>query len=144
MLYYSSIMASVENGRGNIFVEQNSKYVQTMLYKKELKELKKKTRQSSIKDAISKAVYWYLKLPSEEIEAIGEFSKEQVAKDFYEKISKPGEKNKIVHAQSVLPKEDILALKIKTGQLSEKDALGTVVKSYLLNNLRESRMRTPR
>jgi hypothetical protein len=38
---------------------------------------------------------------------------------------------KIVHVQSVLPEEDIIALKLKTGESSTKDAISTAVYYYL-------------
>jgi Family of unknown function (DUF5371) len=38
-----------------------------------------------------------------------------------------------VHVQSVLPEEDVLALKIKTGKTSVKDALSVAVYYYLEN-----------
>lgn len=40
---------------------------------------------------------------------------------------------KFVHVQSVLPEEDVLALKIKTGETSVKDALSKAVYYYLEN-----------
>lgn len=38
---------------------------------------------------------------------------------------------KIVHVQSVLPKEDIIALKEKTGEESIKEAISKAVYHYL-------------
>ncbi|MCL7414852.1 MAG: DUF5371 domain-containing protein [ANME-2 cluster archaeon] len=38
---------------------------------------------------------------------------------------------KIVHVQSVLPEEDVIALKIKTGEPSTKDAISKAVYCYL-------------
>ncbi|MBW6517936.1 MAG: DUF5371 domain-containing protein [ANME-2 cluster archaeon] len=38
---------------------------------------------------------------------------------------------KIVHVQSVLPEEDIIALKLKTGESSTKDAISKAVYYYL-------------
>lgn len=38
---------------------------------------------------------------------------------------------KIVHAQSVLPQEDVVALKEKTGEDSIKDAIAKAVYHYL-------------
>lgn len=38
---------------------------------------------------------------------------------------------KIVHVQSVLPEEDIIALKTKTGESSTKDAISKAVYYYL-------------
>ena len=38
---------------------------------------------------------------------------------------------KFVHVQSVLPKEDIIALKEKTGEASIKDAITKAVYHYL-------------
>jgi len=38
---------------------------------------------------------------------------------------------KFVHVQSVLPQEDVIALKIKSGESSVKDAISTAVYHYL-------------
>lgn len=38
---------------------------------------------------------------------------------------------KIEHVQSVLPEEDIIALKIKTGESSTKEAISKAVYHYL-------------
>lgn len=38
---------------------------------------------------------------------------------------------KIVHVQSVLPEEDVVALKEKTGESSVKDAISRAVYHYL-------------
>ena len=38
---------------------------------------------------------------------------------------------KIIHVQSVLPEIDIIALKIKTGESSTKDAISKAVYHYL-------------
>lgn len=38
---------------------------------------------------------------------------------------------KIVHVQSVLPQEDVIALKKKTGEPSVKDAISKAVYHYL-------------
>jgi len=38
---------------------------------------------------------------------------------------------KFVHVQSVLPQEDVIALKIKSGESSVKDALSKAVYHYL-------------
>lgn len=38
---------------------------------------------------------------------------------------------KIVHVQSVLPQEDIIALKEKTGEESIKEAISTAIYHYL-------------
>lgn len=38
---------------------------------------------------------------------------------------------KLVHIQSVLPKEDVIALKQKTGETSVKDALSKAIYHYL-------------
>lgn len=40
-------------------------------------------------------------------------------------------KMKIMHVQSVLPEEDIIALKMKTGEPSTKDAISKAVYYYL-------------
>jgi DNA-directed RNA polymerase subunit L len=40
---------------------------------------------------------------------------------------------RFVHVQSVLPEEDVLALKIKTGENSVKEALSKAVYYYLEN-----------
>ncbi len=39
--------------------------------------------------------------------------------------------NKYVHVQSVMPREDIIALKIKTGENSIKDAVSKALYHYL-------------
>jgi hypothetical protein len=41
---------------------------------------------------------------------------------------------KIVHVQSVLPEEDVIALKIKTGGSSVKEAIYKAVYFYLENH----------
>jgi hypothetical protein len=38
---------------------------------------------------------------------------------------------KFVHVQSVLPQEDVIALKIKSGESSVKEAISTAVYHYL-------------
>lgn len=38
---------------------------------------------------------------------------------------------KIMHVQSVLPEKDIIALKMKTGESSTKDAISKAVYHYL-------------
>lgn len=38
---------------------------------------------------------------------------------------------KNVHVQSILPREDVIALKIKTGESSIKDAIAKAVYHYL-------------
>lgn len=40
-------------------------------------------------------------------------------------------KMKIVHVQSVLPQEDVIALKAKTGETSIKEAISKAVYHYL-------------
>jgi hypothetical protein len=42
---------------------------------------------------------------------------------------------KFVHVQSILPQEDIIALKEKTGESSVKDAISKAVYHYLKCNL---------
>lgn len=42
---------------------------------------------------------------------------------------------KYVHVQSVLPQEDVIALKLKTGESSVKDAIAKTVYHYLKCNL---------
>lgn len=39
--------------------------------------------------------------------------------------------SKLVHVQSVMPQEDVIALKIKTGENSIKDAISKAVYHYL-------------
>jgi hypothetical protein len=41
---------------------------------------------------------------------------------------------KFVHVQSVLPQEDVIALKKKTGESSVKEAISTAVYHYLKCN----------
>jgi hypothetical protein len=38
---------------------------------------------------------------------------------------------KIVHVQSVLPNEDVIALKVKTGEASIKEAISKAIYHYL-------------
>lgn len=40
---------------------------------------------------------------------------------------------RFVHVQSVLPEEDVIALKIKTGKTSVKEAIASAVYYYLEN-----------
>jgi len=44
---------------------------------------------------------------------------------------------KLVHVQSVLPKEDVIALKEKTGEFSVKEAIAKAVYHYLKCNNKE-------
>lgn len=39
---------------------------------------------------------------------------------------------RFVHVQSVLPKEDVIALKAKTGESSVKDAISKAIYHYLM------------
>ncbi len=49
---------------------------------------------------------------------------------------------KLVHVQSVLPQEDIIALKDKTGESSIKDAISKAVYHYLRCDLANKDERT--
>ncbi len=46
-------------------------------------------------------------------------------------VNQHNQHGKIVHVQSVLPEEDVLALKMKTGESSVKEAISKAVYHYL-------------
>lgn len=97
-------------------------HVQTVLIAEDIEALKIKTGESHTKDALSKAVYHYLGCEMPDKKVLENTGKNQVT---------VASGAKIFHVQTVLPVEDIEALKIKAGESSTKDALAKAVQHYL-------------
>ena len=97
-------------------------HVQSEIPQEDVIALKTKTGEAQVKDAISKAVCYYLKYANEEEEFSGYCG--------YDEFGKKKE-GKYVHVQSVFPQEDVIALKMKTGEAQVKDAISKAVCYYL-------------
>ncbi len=106
--------------------------VQTILPDYIIAALRAEIKEEFIKDAIARAVYLFLSKPLETKTDPSIF-------DEVEKIYMPGDKRRVryVHVQSKISQEDIVALKEKTGKVSNRDAISVAVYDFLKNNKKE-------
>lgn len=98
-------------------------YVQSLFSEEEVVALKEKTKEAYIKKAILKAIYFYLKSDVEDDNYILDKTTQ--------KKQEVGKVTKFVHVQSLLPQEDVIALKQKTGEGTVKEAISKAVHYYL-------------
>lgn len=105
-----------------LFVLRNPVHVQTIIPQEDILALKTKTGFET-KEAVCVAIYFYLK---------HNLRIDNSGVDIYNPHQqKTGEKLRYVHAISVVSREDLLALKIKTGEYTVSAAVSKAIYYYL-------------
>lgn len=115
---------------GELDSQKNLIHVQSVFSKEVIAVLKEKAKELYIKEAFSKAIYWYLVFDEETIKKNEEKNVVFGGNEIIQKAGN-GQRMKFVHLQLVLPQEDVITLKKKTGESSVKEAIAKAVYYYL-------------